>query len=219
MQKKSAVNSVAKEADAKRTNRRSEWTISYRFPVQRSLPVNQFSSRAGDPREFLDGPARKPAWLSRFFSRMAEQLVNDFASAAAAIHPEALLLMGGETGYDEAARSRRDERSLLYRQSETSVEPGRRHPQVMRARPKSPAAPAPVSRNPGGRNAARGNEMFGWGGWIMSRVSALQAKIEDAREVRRALAALHSLDDRMLKDIGVARHEIERLARYGRAQD
>ncbi|HVJ31788.1 MAG TPA: DUF1127 domain-containing protein [Terriglobia bacterium] len=217
MQKQSAVNSVAEEVDIRRTYRRSEWTISYRFPVQRSLPVDQFSGCGGDPRQAPSGVAAKPAWLSRFFSRMAEQMINDFASAAAAMHPEALLLMGGEAGYDEVARIRRDDRAPLYRHSEPRVEPGSRYPQVMRAHPQSPAASAPDRRNPGRRNPVPVDaQVLGWGGWIMSQASALQARIQNAREARHGLAALRSLDDRMLKDIGVARHEIERLARHGR---
>ena len=36
------------------------------------------------------------------------------------------------------------------------------------------------------------------------------------RRIRRSTAELSGLSDRMLKDIGVGRHDIERLARYGR---
>ena len=40
--------------------------------------------------------------------------------------------------------------------------------------------------------------------------------MREARERRRSIAALHALDDRTLKDIGLARHQIEHAVIYGR---
>ena len=42
--------------------------------------------------------------------------------------------------------------------------------------------------------------------------------ISAQREIRRATRELESLDDRMLRDIGIARWEINRIVRYGRPQ-
>jgi uncharacterized protein YjiS (DUF1127 family) len=45
---------------------------------------------------------------------------------------------------------------------------------------------------------------------------AMMAGHSQRRRVGRAITELSSLNDRMLKDIGVQRHDIPRMARYGR---
>lgn len=45
--------------------------------------------------------------------------------------------------------------------------------------------------------------------------SRLWTSLLRAREQRRARAALRSFDDRMLRDIGISRSEIEQIVRYG----
>jgi uncharacterized protein YjiS (DUF1127 family) len=52
--------------------------------------------------------------------------------------------------------------------------------------------------------------------WIKSISGNLWSRMLRAHQTRRARAALEVLDDRMLKDIGVSRHEIEQVVRHGR---
>ena len=47
-------------------------------------------------------------------------------------------------------------------------------------------------------------------------VAALWAWLASARKRRQAVKALQSCDDRMLKDIGLNRSEIEHAVQYGR---
>jgi uncharacterized protein YjiS (DUF1127 family) len=56
----------------------------------------------------------------------------------------------------------------------------------------------------------------GWRPWLASIAARLWTRMREARERRRSIAALHALDDRTLKDIGLARHQIEHAVIYGR---
>jgi uncharacterized protein YjiS (DUF1127 family) len=56
---------------------------------------------------------------------------------------------------------------------------------------------------------------FGWRARIRSRVVRLWSAFRRMRQMRRAIAELEVLDDRMLKDIGICRCEIESIVRYG----
>jgi uncharacterized protein YjiS (DUF1127 family) len=59
-------------------------------------------------------------------------------------------------------------------------------------------------------------ELFHPGSTFVSALTGLWSVLERARERRRASAALRSFDDRMLRDIGVSRWEIEYMVRHGR---
>jgi uncharacterized protein YjiS (DUF1127 family) len=50
----------------------------------------------------------------------------------------------------------------------------------------------------------------------MAPFAAAAAAWTQRRRIERSVAELSGLSDRMLKDIGVGRHDIERMARYGR---
>jgi uncharacterized protein YjiS (DUF1127 family) len=51
---------------------------------------------------------------------------------------------------------------------------------------------------------------------IFWKVVAFWLHLRRLQEARRARAALHSFDDRMLRDIGIQRGEIDLLLRHGR---
>jgi uncharacterized protein YjiS (DUF1127 family) len=55
-------------------------------------------------------------------------------------------------------------------------------------------------------------------GWwrLLAGLRAYRAALARRRNLRRAMADLERLDDRMLRDIGVSRSEIGRVVRYGR---
>jgi uncharacterized protein YjiS (DUF1127 family) len=56
----------------------------------------------------------------------------------------------------------------------------------------------------------------GWRPWLASIAARLWTRMREARERRRSIAALHALDDRTLKDMGLDRHQIEHAVIYGR---
>ena len=51
-----------------------------------------------------------------------------------------------------------------------------------------------------------------WREFLRTQLAALAVR----RRLRCATGDLHALDDRMLKDIGVSRHEVGRVVRFGR---
>ena len=52
--------------------------------------------------------------------------------------------------------------------------------------------------------------------WILSVAARVWSRLLRTRQAKRARAALHGLDDRMLKDIGVSRCEIAWVAEHGK---
>jgi uncharacterized protein YjiS (DUF1127 family) len=54
-----------------------------------------------------------------------------------------------------------------------------------------------------------------WGA-CTARVAAWYAAWTERRRINRSIEELSGLSNRMLKDIGIERHDIERIARYGR---
>ncbi len=52
---------------------------------------------------------------------------------------------------------------------------------------------------------------------IASIFSKCWTSIVRERELRKGIAVLQTFDDHMLKDIGVSRHEIEKIGRHGRS--
>jgi uncharacterized protein YjiS (DUF1127 family) len=51
---------------------------------------------------------------------------------------------------------------------------------------------------------------------IVRAALALAASYQERQQVRDTVAELSALSDRMLEDIGLTRHDIPRVARYGR---
>jgi uncharacterized protein YjiS (DUF1127 family) len=57
-----------------------------------------------------------------------------------------------------------------------------------------------------------------WSAFVSAASSLAKAYVEH-RRAKRAITELSDLSDRMLKDIGLARHDIPRVAHYGRGLD
>ncbi len=51
---------------------------------------------------------------------------------------------------------------------------------------------------------------------LATRTKGMMAAYAERRRINRTVAELSALSGRMLKDIGIARHDIERIARNGR---
>ena len=58
-----------------------------------------------------------------------------------------------------------------------------------------------------------------WGRRTRALISDLAAGLAREIRVRRDLRIVSGLDDAMLRDIGIARGELERAVRYGRATE
>jgi uncharacterized protein YjiS (DUF1127 family) len=58
-----------------------------------------------------------------------------------------------------------------------------------------------------------------WSAWITSSPAKFWASMRREHERRQARAALAVLDDRMLKDIGVSRHEIDDFGTHERRRN
>jgi uncharacterized protein YjiS (DUF1127 family) len=55
-----------------------------------------------------------------------------------------------------------------------------------------------------------------WSAWVLSMLAMPWSVVQRAVETRQSRAALRALDDRTLSDIGVSRHEIDHVVRFGR---
>jgi uncharacterized protein YjiS (DUF1127 family) len=62
---------------------------------------------------------------------------------------------------------------------------------------------------------ADGGQSQAWGG-LVAKLMGLVQHVRTERAARRAMLELAALDDRTLKDIGIAREEIWHAVRYGR---
>jgi uncharacterized protein YjiS (DUF1127 family) len=56
-----------------------------------------------------------------------------------------------------------------------------------------------------------------WVSYLVAALQRLRSVIEEERRARRAIIELERLDDRMLRDIGIDRSEIDRAVRGTRA--
>ena len=56
-----------------------------------------------------------------------------------------------------------------------------------------------------------------WASHLVAALQRLRSAIEAERQARRAVIELERLDDRMLRDIGIDRSEIDRVVRGTRA--
>lgn len=166
-------------------------------------------------------PASSPGPVARFFSRMVEQLVNDFASGAAATHPEAYLMWLDFNQADHSSAQRENEWVAGKPAYGTFNIPAERRTEMQASFSQSqPIAANRLARLVEGfvEAAPVNREQAAKHFWLLSMTAAATAKIRQMRETRRGVAALHSMDDRMLRDIGISRYEIEQVSRYGRAR-
>ena len=69
------------------------------------------------------------------------------------------------------------------------------------------------------RRLARRQLLSGFWSFLVLRGKAMAQAYVERRRVNRAVAELSALSNRMLRDIGVERSEIQRVARYGRDAD
>lgn len=149
---------------------------------------------------------------------MIEQLVNDFASGAAATHPEAYLMW---LEFNETSRTAAQDESgpvggtsgrySLNTQAERRAD--------MHAYPSQPQPISSMTFRPSLNvmdETPIHQDELSQRRWPSVLKDFITGRIQQMRETRRGIAALYSMDDRMLKDIGISRYEIEQVARYGR---
>lgn len=95
---------------------------------------------------------------------------------------------------------------------ETSPTSAPSPPRVQRARRNSTSLDSRAHRT---ANRPRSAVLRGWSGAIASSIVAWRWRLRREHDIRSAIAALESLDDWMLKDVGIHRGQIEHVVRYG----
>jgi uncharacterized protein YjiS (DUF1127 family) len=119
-------------------------------------------------------------------------------------------VFGGFTSYREATNSVLLPWVADY--GETSPTPTPQPMRVQRARRNSTSLDRRAHRTP---NRPRSAVLRGRSGAIGSSIVAWWRRLRRERNIRSAIAALESLDDWMLKDVGIHRCQIEHVVRYG----
>ena len=119
-------------------------------------------------------------------------------------------VFGGLASYREATNS------VLFTRvaddSETSSTSTPPPPRVPGAHRNSRSLDRRAYRTPNGPRLA---VLRGRSGAIASSIVAWRCRLRRERDIRSAIAALESLDDWMLNDIGIHRYQIEHVVRYG----
>jgi len=168
-----------------------------------------------------------PWSFSRIMSRVTDYMVSDLALGATVLHPEAMLLMTDLVANRNGLppEKPREQRTVVptYQQmaslQETTI--GLESKSDGRYRV---LLPRDTRLNTAGPDIEEGFVRFepaeinrvGWGSRVAAAATSLYAKVQHARAVRRATTDLQCLDDRVLKDIGISRWEIEEVVRSGR---
>lgn len=156
--------------------------------------------------------------FGEMMSRFAAYIVADLAKTAIALHPEAMFFLDEDAdGRSPTKEPPRDKPAIQstphptpdYLKANTIMEWGTNKPRGIKEHT-ADAGLAPVETTKADRASLAG--------WITATARALVTKMQHIRETRQGLAALQSLDDRMLKDIGLSRHEVEYMAMHGRVR-
>ena len=119
-------------------------------------------------------------------------------------------VFGGFTSYREAMNSVLFPQVARYGETSPAATPP--PVRVQRARRNSTSLDRRAHRIP---NGPRSTVLRGWSGAIASSLVAWRWRLRRERDIRSAIGALESLDDWMLKDIGIHRCQIEHVVRYG----
>jgi uncharacterized protein YjiS (DUF1127 family) len=119
-------------------------------------------------------------------------------------------VLGGFSGYREAMNSVLFTRVADYGETTPASTPPPSG--VPRAHRNSTSLDRRAHRAP---NRPRSAVLRGWSGAIASSIVAWRRRLRRERDIRSAIAALESLDDWMLRDIGIHRCQIEHVVRYG----
>ena len=119
-------------------------------------------------------------------------------------------VFSGFTSYRDALNAALFSRVADYGETSPSSTPPPQR--VQRARRNSTSLDRRAHRTP---NTPRSAVLRGWSGAIASSIVAWRWRLRRERDIRSAIAALESLDDWMLKDLGIHRCQIEHVVRYG----
>lgn len=177
----------------------------------------------GQNRLIQTRPAQTKWWhaIATVMSVVKAHAIEGFASCAVAMHPELFYQAGEPINRRESAEVpplvlRRS--TVPYLREETIGEEHRAamRPPIAQLRERQPVMTGLLNLESFGRLETARTGSPGRQAWIKSISGNLWSRMLRAHQTRRARAALEVLDDRMLKDIGVSRHEIEQVVRHGR---
>lgn len=189
---------------------------------------------AGRPRTSHPGPAQQSSdpdsvWVHPIAAAMSwamGQIIEGFALSVATAHPGFMSLRSEHLDRDATAgdlprgpHAADGHRSQAFGrpQERLGTEPGAAtfHP-LPRLRQGQPTANDAVKSGASMRFEAASIDLPSWGAWAASLPVKLWSRMLREREIRRMSAEVEALDDRMLKDIGLSRCEINLVVRDGR---
>lgn len=218
-------------------------------PVMDANPIKEpevSTSEVSAPKVSIPAPsaANPSRWsFSNIMSRVAEYMVADLALGACVMHPEAMLLLSETVANRNTTVPRTSgvvaSTSSQPTWSRTTISGPARHP-VHKAAPyrissdqvslSQEAQPIILDHFAEEILQHRADELFvdvedgevrpgRWTARFVAVAGSLYAKWQHAREIRQGAAELHAMDDRLLKDIGISRSDIEQIALRGRQKN
>jgi uncharacterized protein YjiS (DUF1127 family) len=161
-------------------------------------------------------------WLKLALSRAISNIMEGFAAYGASMFPEiahALHEDGPVSGHGkDLLQAQRPDRSILplARTLDPILPPSSAKERLDRPRQRGGITKHPVDLDEHMPVELVGNNASGWRALLLSMLARPWRSLARAAEMRRMPRTLEALDDRSLRDIGLSRHDIDVVARYGR---
>jgi hypothetical protein len=144
------------------------------------------------PRRLTRDPSSPVAPAAAALSWLLAQTIGGFATYCDAMNSVLLTRVADDGGVSRASMHA----ALRLRRARRSLMSLARRPQRTRVEPSSAMSQ-------------------GWSARIVSPIVSFWSQLRREREIRLAIAAWESLDDWMLRDLGVSRSRIEHIVRFG----
>ena len=211
------------ERKSSRTNnRRASGWEGKPLDLVEAIPPFMFKS----DKPMIKGDRRN--WLGATLSWAVSNTMDDFALYGTAMHPQTghALVEDGYVPKDDkdslhARQLNKLESSILPPAGALGPIPDRSSAKERVDRPArhGPVADRPVDLERYAPTKPVRDTSAGWGERVLSILAMPWRGLARAAEMHRMRTALEALDDRSLRDIGLSRHDIDVVVRYGRRFD